>query len=1404
MTTRGIDPPGYFEPIRQAAVRRWDQLDSDPELSGPWHQLFKQVQNPRHVLSELLQNADDAGAGEASARIEDGVFVFEHDGEDFSEEHFRSLCRFGYSNKRSLHTIGFRGIGFKSTFSLGDTVEVHTPTLSVCFDRRRFTEPQWLGTGGRLGGKTCIRVVIKDQERRRQLEKNFEEWRQSPLSLLFFRNLRRMQVGGADVCWRSTGPGPVPASEWYALGDGHDRPFLLVRSPAEPFPDEALDEIRQERMLASDEDSYFPPSTIELVLGPEERGGLFVVLPSGVETRLPFSCNAPLIQDPARLKIKDPSTSPTNRWLLERAGRLAATSMLAWLRQSRATHAVRAAAYGLLPDVDPEDSSLEGACGSIAQESFAKAVEGGLLVFTDTGGLVQAGQGIALPHEVLEVWSTQQAQVLFDERDRPALSRHISAVNRQKLLNWTWIEEITRTHVVTRLTMFYAPRPKTWRQLLTLWTYVAPEVIRDHWSTIAQTLCIVPVDGKDNLYSAGEAIRLGNMKAIESQDDRDFLAQHLSVVDQTWLDFLEKQQPAKELANLVETEAVKYALLVLVRTGLSQVTPFSKVIDRVAAGLLVTGDVKVATWVHLTHLAAHLKATASASFRYVTRDGQLRPSADQDFFDADGRVEELIPQTRHGSQLLHPGYADAFRACSRDEWRKWAESRGSGLQSLPRLRETNVPVYGTERIRDEVRRRGSRSEILSFYAGENFQIDDWDFEEDYWTHWHGIAKGNDHFWGELVERIVAQGDKFWNKASKASALQVSIRGGTANVTTDTLPPAWLRRLRELPCLRNTRGSFDKPADLLRRTTATEPVFGIEPFVHNSLDVEANRAILDLLGVQSTPTGPARLLECLRSLAMSEAPPASEVDKWYCRLDAMLATCPPGDAGTIKDAFRSEKLIYTAGNEWMTAASVFRSSGEEDVPGTAIVRPTVADLALWQNVGVAERSSVDLVITWLKTLPSGSKLSRGDLKRVESLVARHPVRIWEECGHWINLADEWVSASTLDYALARQSLAWSHLHDWAKQRTADLRHLLPEAARTAPFAQIPALALLLEDRLHDARDIQGQPEERLWLTTFGSELLRFVGKDDDETKRVRDLALRVATTRWQHVPDLAIIPYLNGTPAGMPRNVDVVWLESVLYVTALPMSRLAKRVPEEIARPFPSTEIRAALSFCFGRASEDVREYLEENFTLVPAADGSTLDGPVPVRSPNVQEGNDPTAGSHSVVDRDLVHTPDHLGGDDEGTWPSDGLIDGSGYQADLDLGPDVAIRRRPRPGPSLIERFAASHGFRREDDSGFFHADGGSILKSHGESFHWERRTASGVIARYYWPFDQCLDLKPIVVPMDVWFLLDSKPDQYSLILADENGDPIERSGAELRELKDRQMLSVYPATYRLVLQRGS
>src|SRR3546814_18226205 len=111
-----------------------------------------------------------------------------------------------------------------------------------------------------------------------------------------------------------------------ALDEKANDPFLLVRSDEEAFPAEALDEIRNERMLGAEDSGDFPPCRVEIVLG--AKGRLYVVLPTGVETTLLFACNEPFLQDPARIKIKDPEPSTTKRWLLNRAGHTTASAMI--------------------------------------------------------------------------------------------------------------------------------------------------------------------------------------------------------------------------------------------------------------------------------------------------------------------------------------------------------------------------------------------------------------------------------------------------------------------------------------------------------------------------------------------------------------------------------------------------------------------------------------------------------------------------------------------------------------------------------------------------------------------------------------------------------------------------------------------------------------------------------------------------------------------------------------------------------------------------------------------------------------------------------------------------------------------------------------------------------------------
>lgn len=338
---------------------------------------------------------------------------------------------------------------------------------------------------------------------------------------------------------------------------------------------------------------------------------------------------------------------------------------------------------------------------------------------------------------------------------------------------------------------------------------------------------------------------------------------------------------------------------------------------------------------------------------------------------------------------------------------------------------------------------------------------------------------------------------------------------------------------------------------------------------------------------------------LRALAKSDKAPAHEVEKWYRRLDQMLDGCSTAAAQDIRNAFKAEKLILAQDGTWLTSGGVFLAGDEEDVPGAAVVRASVLDLSLWHRIGVADRPSADLALQWLGTLVSGKALSADDARRVRTLLVRYPVRIWEERGHWLNLVGEWAPVETLAYGLSMQTLfRWSHLHEWVKRKTADFQRLSGETVQAPPFSALPALSDLVEEHFNQPSLLAGMEDRRAWLTAFGTQLGRIELADAAETERVRALAEAIAATSWVQTHKLEAVPYLDGVPAGTARLTDILWLERKLFVSPLSKAKLAKRVPEEIGRNL-SADIRAALAYAFERPPEDIREYLEENFTLAP-------------------------------------------------------------------------------------------------------------------------------------------------------------------------------------------------------------
>ena len=1372
--------PGYFERVRSAASQLWDQLEGKPELAGPWRQLFNQVQSPRHVLSELLQNADDAGATEATVEINDDEFIFSHNGEDFNEEQFASLCSFGFSNKRTLHTIGFRGVGFKSTFSMGDEVRLFTPTLSIAFHRRRFTEPVWMESLGTVAGRTEIRVAVQREPVRQELGKNLREWGASPASLLFFNSIRCLRLQDQEIRWESQGAGPIEGAEWMSVSNTPSNAYLLIRSSEEEFPQEALDEIKDERMTA-DEEVTFPPCRVEIVLGMEGR--LFVVLPTGVVTQLPFACNAPFIQDPARMKIKDPALSPANGWLLRRVGELAADAMLAWVGNKTLDAEDRGRAYGLLPDVDREDNSIEGSCGAIVQESFEAIVEGKKFLLTETSNLESSGNCLAVPRDLLAVWSPAQISAGFNKDRLPILSRHVGQTNRTKLGNWGHIKTLNKSQVLETLRNIHPPRPQDWQHLLRLWEYVSGEVIGVRSSN--RDARIVPARGRRFLYAANEVVRVGERRNLKAED-WEFLSPHFLAMDLNWPRFLNQQRQEGETSgDEVLKGQVQLALNSISALGLGESNSADRIISKVADAFFSQEPApEILDFARLTHIAAKLGAAVPDNFRFVTQGGDL--ALGPVLADIDNDLDMFVNSDWYRRNVLHDAYTNPSETCTSDEWRQWVRSPGSRLRAFAPLSQTRTRIRGRERLRERLRLRGLHGELQFRYRSDLFAVEDWNFASSHWEHWESLARENDEFWSDLLSRILEQPSSFWSGATSARAIQVATNGHERPVTQESLVPEWIIRLRDLPCLVDTWGQPRQPAEIFRRTPATEPFLGVEPFVKAELDTEATRPLLNLLGVRDKPTGPERLLERLQALTYSHPPLLTEVQKWCRSLDQLFDRCSTEEIQEIKTAFANEKLILTEQEDWASAEEVFLNTDADGVPGTVLIHPLLRELALWRKVGVSERPTANQAIEWLKGFPSGRRVVARDARRARSLMSSYPGRIWDECGHWLNLLDEWVPVGDLAYSITAESrLTWNHLFPGVKAKTADLQPLSFEACQSRPFSVLPALKDVIEER------IQGQSglpiaQDKPWLVALGDGLRRITLDDPEQTERVRVLGQRLLLTRWQVAEGLKSEPYINGTPAGTAWNIDVHWRDDILYVETSSTAKMASVVPQAIARAFNRQDITDALKLCYERSPSFIDEYLGANFNLALRQDVEEFVTP---------NGHKDQSDSEEEEETLVVEPPpeEEISGDGEGEGDSQ-TLDQENYNVQPPPSP-----RQPSPSrPSVIERFARLHGFSTNGGGTFHHPDGRMLGKTEENTFPWMLRSASGETLKYYWDREHCIERSALQIQAEIWDLCQQSPQLYSLILTNVNNVPIEIKGSQLVEMKKQDRLVLHPATYRL------
>lgn len=87
------------------------------------------------IFIELLQNADDAQSSKICLRSKNKHLYFANNGRCFEEKDVIAISRSGSSNKEKGATIGYRGIGFKSTTHLTDDIIIYSDETYFTFSK---------------------------------------------------------------------------------------------------------------------------------------------------------------------------------------------------------------------------------------------------------------------------------------------------------------------------------------------------------------------------------------------------------------------------------------------------------------------------------------------------------------------------------------------------------------------------------------------------------------------------------------------------------------------------------------------------------------------------------------------------------------------------------------------------------------------------------------------------------------------------------------------------------------------------------------------------------------------------------------------------------------------------------------------------------------------------------------------------------------------------------------------------------------------------------------------------------------------------------------------------------------------------------------------------------------------
>lgn len=285
-----------------------------------------------HFIYELLQNAEDAKATEASFTLEVNAVTFEHNGRPFCEKDLWGITDIGEGSKVDEDKIGRFGVGFKAVFAYSETPRIWSPTFS--FEISDLVLPKEITSKPQLGQKTQFEFPFNNPKKNAQdayaeVEAGLNELAET--TLLFLSHLESIrwkigqQVSGEVLrikhsenhveVLKQTGGKTTASSHFLCFSDsveGLEKRRVSIAFALDPLLNVA---------------SFDPTKILEkqLKIASANPGRVAVFFPAEKEASgMRFHLHAPFVPELSRASIKE---TPANHPLFKQIAKLAAASL---------------------------------------------------------------------------------------------------------------------------------------------------------------------------------------------------------------------------------------------------------------------------------------------------------------------------------------------------------------------------------------------------------------------------------------------------------------------------------------------------------------------------------------------------------------------------------------------------------------------------------------------------------------------------------------------------------------------------------------------------------------------------------------------------------------------------------------------------------------------------------------------------------------------------------------------------------------------------------------------------------------------------------------------------------------------------------------------------------------------